>query len=173
MSGEEPTDAAVAAEPPSVPPEELAQLRAELEAAGRRAADLLEQLKRARADYENLQRRAVREAEEVRETANELLLASLLPVLDDFEHSLAAMHGDAGEGLRMLHANLWKALADAGLEVLDPAGQPFDPYDHEVVGQANDEALSEGTVKEVVQKGYRCRQRLLRPAKVIVVKRGA
>jgi len=80
---------------------------------------------------------------------------------------------DAGAGVRMLHGNLWRALRDAGLEALDPAGEPFDPYDHEVVGQANDEGSNDGTVKEVVQKGYRYRRRLLRPAKVIVVKRGA
>lgn len=170
MSGDEPTDA-VAEEPPA-PPEDLAKLRAELEAATRRVADLLDQLRRARADYENLQKRAARDAEEVRETASGLLLASLLPVLDDFDHALPAVR-DVAEGVRMLHGNLWKALAEAGLEAVDPVGQPFDPFEHEVVGQANDEALSEGTVKEVVQKGYRHRRRLLRSAKVIVVKRGA
>ena len=170
MSGDEPTEAVAEEAQPA--PEDPAKLRAEFEAATRRAADLFDQLRRARADYENLEKRAARDAEEVRETANGFLLASLLPALDDFEHALAAV-GEGAEGLRMVHGNLWKALADAGLEVIDPVGRPFDPYEHEVVGQANDEALSEGTVKEVVQKGYRHRRRLLRSAKVIVVKRGA
>jgi len=171
MAEDEPTRAALAEEP-SVPADEVARLRAELEAATRRAEDLLVQLKRAQADYENLRKRTAREVEDVRQVANEAVLASLLPVLDDFDHALAAVPGEAGEGLRLVYGNLWRALAAAGLEVVDPKGEPFDPYDHEVVGQANDEGLSDGIVKDVVQKGYRYRRRLLRPAKVIVIKRG-
>ena len=153
-------------------PSEAARLRAELDEARRRAEDLADRLVRSQADYVNLQKRSVRESESVREAANEALLAALLPVLDDFDHALAALEGEAAAGVRMLRENLWKVLAAAGLEAISPVGQPFDPYDHEVVGQANDEALNDGSVKEVVQTGYRYRRRLLRPAKVIVVKRG-
>jgi len=169
MSGEE-TNTETAVAPPPEP--ETAKLKAELEDATRRAEDLLDRLRRSQADYENFQKRTAKEIEDVRAAANEALLASLLPVLDDFDHAMEALPGEAGAGIRMLHGNLWRALRDAGLEALDPAGQPFDPYDHEVVGQGNDEGLRDGTVKEVVQKGYRYRRRLLRPAKVIVVKRG-
>lgn len=171
MSGEETnTETAVAAPPPEP---ETARLKAELEATARRAEEMLDRLRRSQADYENLQKRTAREVEEVRAIANEALLTALLPVLDDFDHALAALPGDAGAGVRMLRDNLWRALQGAGLEVVDAQAQPFDPYDHEVVGQANDEGLNDGVVKEVVQKGYRYRRRLLRPAKVIVVKRGA
>ncbi len=173
MSGEDAhTEAAVSEGTPASPETEVAKLKADLEAATLRAEDLLERLRRAQADYDNLRKRAARESEEVREVANESLLASLLPVLDDFDHAIAAIPGETGEGLRLLHANLSRALTAAGLEPIEPAGDPFDPYDHEVVGQANDEGLSDGIVKEVVQKGYRYRRRLLRPAKVIVIKRG-
>lgn len=181
MSGEEAPTETAATEPPKPPeplkppetPDEVAKLRAELEAANHRAEEVLDELRRARADYENLQKRIARDAVEIREGANAALLRELLPVLDDFDHALAALpEGEAADGVRMLHDKLWRALQEAGLEAVDPAGMPFDPFDHEVVGQANDEALSEGTVKDVVQKGYRCRRRLLRPAKVIVVKRG-
>jgi molecular chaperone GrpE len=171
MSGEETnTETTVAAAPLEPDP---AKLKAELEAATRRAEDLLDRLRRSQADYENLQKRTAREVDDVRAVANEALLASLLPVLDDFDHAILALPGEAGAGVRMLRDNLWRALHDAGLESLDPTGQPFDPYDHEVVGQANDEGLNDGVVKEIVQRGYRYRRRLLRPAKVIVVKRGA
>ncbi|MEK6851700.1 MAG: nucleotide exchange factor GrpE [Candidatus Thermoplasmatota archaeon] len=149
-----------------------AELREELEAATRRAEDLADRLKRSQADYENLLKRSARDAEAVREAANDGILGALLPVLDDFDHALAALEGDAAAGVRMLRDNLWKVLAGAGLEAIFPVGEPFDPYDHEVVGQANDEALNDGSVKEVVQTGYWYRRRLLRPAKVIVVKRG-
>lgn len=170
MSEDDPAGTAVAAEVPS--DAEVARLRAELEAAAKRVDDLVAQLRRAHADYDNLQKRTAREVEEIRATANEALLASLLPVLDDFDHAIAGTTGEAREGLRLLHANLWRALEAAGLEAIRPAGQPFDPFEHEVVGDASDEGLSDGTVKAVVQPGYRYRRRLLRPAKVIVVKRG-
>ncbi len=162
--------APVAETPPEA--DEVARLRAELEAASQRAEELLDRARRAQADYENLVKRTAREIDEAREVANEALLASLLPVLDDFDHALAAFPGSAGQGIRLLHEKLWKVLQEAGLDAVAPVGQPFDPFDHEVVGQANDEDLADGTVKEVVQKGYRYRRRLLRPAKVIVVKRG-
>jgi len=153
-------------------PSEAAKLRADLEDARRRAQELADRLARSQADYANLQKRTAREVEAVRESANEALLAALLPVLDDFDSALAALQGDHAAGVRMVRDNLWKALAASGLEAVSPAGEPFDPYDHEVVGQAGDEDLNEGSVKEVVQTGYRYRRRLLRPAKVIVVKRG-
>jgi molecular chaperone GrpE len=168
-SEDERTEAPEAAEEA---PAEAVRLRTELDEARRRAEDLADRLARSQADYVNLQKRTAREAESVRENANEALLAALLPVLDDVDHALAALEGEAAAGVRILRENLWKVLAAAGLEAISPGGQPFDPYDHEVVGQANDEALNDGFVKEVVQTGYRYRRRLLRPAKVIVVKRG-
>jgi molecular chaperone GrpE len=169
---EERTDAQTTTEPATDADAEIARLRSELETASQRAAELLDRARRAQADYANLERRAAREAEQVREVANEGLLVALLPLLDDFDHAIAGLPGEAGEGVRMIQAKLSSVLRDAGLEPVDPTGQPFDPYEHEVVGAANDEGLSNGIVKEVVQKGYRYRRRLLRPAKVIVVKRG-
>ena len=159
----------------AVPPEkqgEFARLQSELEAATRRANEFFELARRTQADYKNLEKRAAREADQVRETANEGLLSGLLPLLDDFDQAVAALPGEAGEGVRMLREKLWSVMSEAGLEPLDPMGQPFDPFQHEVVGHASDEDLNNGTVKEVVKKGYRYRRRLLRPAKVIVIKRG-
>ena len=79
--------------PPPPPPEpELEKLQAALEAATRRVDELLDRLRRAQADYENLQKRSAREIDDVREVANEALLASLLPVLDDFDHEIGRAH---------------------------------------------------------------------------------
>jgi len=173
MNGDENPAASLAAEESS-PEAERIRLLAQLDTATRRADDLLDQHKRARADYENLSKRTAREVEEVLQTASAGLLSALLPALDDFDHALASLPaGDDATGVRLLRANLWRVLTEEGLEAVDPAGIPFDPFEHEVVGQATDEALSDGIVKEVVQKGYRYRRRLLRPAKVVVVKRGA
>lgn len=169
---DERTDAETTTEPARGEDAEVARLRSELEVATQRAGELLDRARRAQADYANLQKRAARDAEQVRELANESLLASLLPILDDFDHAVVALEGEAGQGLRMLREKFWGILADAGLEAITPTKEPFNPYDHEVVGQASDEDLSNGIVKEVVQKGYRYRRHLLRPAKVIVVKRG-
>ena len=164
--------AATEVAPASAAEDELARLHSQLDAAKKQAEEFLDRARRAQADYENFRKRTARELEELQETANEGLLAALLPVLDDFDRSLAVLPPESAAGFRMLHEKLWRVLRDAGLEPVSPAGQPFDPYDHEVVGQANDEDLTDGTVKEVVQTGYRYRRRLLRPAKVIVVKRG-
>ena len=174
-SEDEKTNPAVTADPDEIletEGSEADRLRGQLDAATKRIEDLMDRVKRAQADYENLERRAAREADEVRLIANEALFAAVLPVLDDFDHALAALAGESGEGVRQIHANLWRVLAGAGLEVLDPAGKPFDAYEHEVVGRVDDENLSDGTVKEVVQKGYRYRKKLLRAAKVVVVSRG-
>jgi molecular chaperone GrpE len=124
MSDEDERTGTAEAEAPAADPG-LARLRADLEAATRRAEDFADRLKRAQADYENLRKRSAREAEEVRDVANEALLASLLPVLDDFDHALAALQGDAAAGVRLLRENLWKALAAVGLEALAPAGEPL------------------------------------------------
>ena len=169
---DERTDAQTATDRDDEVDAEVARLRSELDAATQRAGELMDRARRMQADYENLQKRAARDSEQVRELANERLLASLLPILDDFDHAIVVLDGEAGQGVRMLREKLGGVLADAGLEPVHPLMEPFNPYEHEVVGQANDEDLSNGIVKEVVQKGYRYRRRLLRPAKVIVVKRG-
>ena len=95
----------------------------------------------------------------------------LLPVLDEFDAAVAASDGDAAKGLAMIRDNVLQVLRSAGLEEVATTGT-FDPYLHEAVGHANDDTAAEGTIKEVVQKGYRFDFKLLRPAKVIVVRKG-
>lgn len=144
----------------------------ELEAERKKNEELFGRLKYLQADFENYRKRVSRETEAVVKLANEALLVRLIPVLDDFDAAIAHLDGEASKGVRMVHANLLKALTAAGLEEIPAEGGVFDPYVHDCVQQVPDAGLKDGTVKEVVRKGYRLPDRILRPAQVIVVKNG-
>ena len=161
--------AAPAVEAPSDPAEELSP-EAQLEA---RVVELEEQALRARADYQNLQRRLMQERAEAIRMANADLVKALLPVLDDFERSLAAAAKTDNlqsvvEGQQLIHANLLKVLRDHGLEPIDALHQPFDPNVHEALLQTPSDEHPPLTVLEEVGKGYRLKDRVLRPTKVVV-----
>ncbi len=141
----------------------------ELEAERKRNEELLSRLRYLQADFENYRKRVSRETEAVVKFANEALLARLLPVLDDFDAALAHLNGEESKGVRMVHDNMLKALGDAGLEEIPAEGQKFDPYVHDCVQQAPDPDREDGLVKEVVRKGYRVQDHILRPAQVTVV----
>ncbi len=159
------------AEPP-VPSAPAPPEASELESERKKNEELLTRMKYLQADFDNYRKRAARETEAVVKFANEALLLRLLPVLDDFDAALAHLDGDASKGVQMVHDNLMKALAAAGLEEIPAAGGPFDPYVHDCIQQVPDADIEDGTVKEVVRKGYRLPDRILRPAQVIVVKNG-
>ena len=144
---------------------ELATLRKEKE-------ELLTRLKYLQADFENYKKRAARESEAVTKFAHELLLARLLPILDEFDAAMAHLDGPAAAGVAMVRENLRKVLQDAGLQEIPAEGRPFDPYLHDCVEQVADPEREDGTVKDVVRKGYRVYERVLRPAQVIVIKNG-
>ncbi len=142
---------------------------------GAKVAALEDQVLRAKADFQNLQRRAAVERSEAIRYANADLMRSLLSVVDDLERSIAAAE-DAEQsssildGVRLVYANLVKALSDSGLEVIDAQGEVFDPTIHEALLQQPTTECEPGTVVEQVSKGYRLRDRVIRPAKVIVAK---
>ena len=154
-----------------LPPKEPAKPKelSELEAERKRNEELVSRLQYLQADFENYQKRVSRETEMIVRFANEALLARLLPVLDDFDAALTALDGEASKGVRMVRENLWKALRSAGLEEIPAQGQKFDPYVHDCLQQVPDPELEDDVVKEVVRKGYRLPERVLRPAQVIVV----
>jgi len=159
-------------EAPTTPDVE-AELRAQLEASRREAEELLSRLKYLQADYENFRKRSAREMESTVKFAHEALLNGLLPVLDEFNAAVQNVEGPTGEGLRMVRDNLWKALQEVGLkEIPAEPGSPFDPYLHEAIGQVPAGDLPEGSIKEVLRRGYRYHERVLRPAQVIVVREG-
>jgi len=126
---------------------------------------------RERADLENQRKRMNRELEQARKFANEKLLGDLLPVFDSLDAGLTAAGTEPSplrEGLELTHKQLLKVATDNGLEVLDPAGQTFNPELHQAISQAPAGTATPGSVLQVFQKGYVLNGRLLRPALVVV-----
>ncbi|HEY7002812.1 MAG TPA: nucleotide exchange factor GrpE [Gaiellaceae bacterium] len=155
-------------------PQEKAPTKAELEEklaeVEREREEYLNDLKRIAADFENYRKRVARDQEGLVARAHERLVKELLPVLDDLERALeaAAEHEEAKleQGVRLVHRELVEALAREGLVEVETDGQ-FDPHVHEaLLSQPSDE--DDGAVLEVLQKGYRLGDRVLRPARVVV-----
>ena len=136
-----------------------------------RLAALEDQLKRVAADFDNYRKRVARERTEIVTSANERLLKELLPVLDDLERALeaAAQHEEAQleEGVRLVHRALDDLLRKHGVAEIETEGQ-FDPHVHEALLSQPSEQDEEGSVIDVVQKGYKLGERVLRPARVVV-----
>lgn len=155
----------------------LAALQAELEDERRRADASTLGWQRERADFSNARKRFERDLLTSRFNAKVDTLRSLLPVLDDFERATenlpAVEDGNEElqvwlEGMEAIRRKLLKALADAGVQPLDPLGEPFDPNLHEALGHDSDTDMESGLVSATLQKGYVCGDRVLRPALVRV-----
>jgi molecular chaperone GrpE len=132
--------------------------------------EAIDRWKRAAADFDNFRKRAARERDEYVTLANERLVKELLPILDDLERALAAVgeHEEATveEGVRLVHRSLASLLQRNGVEEISTDG-PFDPHVHEALLSQPSEA-EEGSVIDVVQKGYRLGDRVVRPARVVI-----
>jgi molecular chaperone GrpE len=130
-----------------------------------------DRLLRLAADFDNYKKRAAREREEYVVLANERLLKELLPILDDLERALhaAEQHEEAQleEGVRLVHRSLASLLARNGVEEIATDGK-FDPHVHEALLAQPAEDREQGDVLDVIQKGYRLGDRVVRPARVIV-----
>lgn len=147
----------------------LEQLRGDLD----RFKDLA---MRSAADLENYRKRAAREKEDAMKFANAQFLERLVPILDNFELGLSAAKNDKAAtaivaGLDMVSRQLSDFLLSSGVEPVngDP-GTPFDPNVHEAIGQEASEEIPEGAVIRQLRKGFKLRERLLRPAMVVVSK---
>ena len=136
-----------------------------------RAEEYLATAQRVAADFENYRKRAARDQESLVARAHERLLKALIPILDDLERALEAAneHEEAKleEGVALVHRSLADLLAREGLAEIETEGA-FDPHVHEaLLAQPSEEAES-GSVLDVVQKGYKLGDRVVRPARVIV-----
>jgi molecular chaperone GrpE len=135
-----------------------------------KAEEHLDDLKRLAAEFDNYRKRTARDQQALVARAAERLVKELLPVLDDLERALVAAdeHEEAKleDGVRLVHRSLADALRREGLDEIATEG-PFDPHVHEALLSQPSEA-DEGTVIEVLQKGYRLGDRVLRPARVVV-----
>ncbi len=142
----------------------------ELGAVTRERDEYLDQLQRLKAEFDNYRKRAARDQEGLVARATERLVKELLPVVDGLERALeaASEHEEAKleEGVRLVHRALRDALAREGLVEIETDGR-FDPHVHEALLSQPADA-DEGSVIEVVQKGYSLGDRVLRPARVVV-----
>jgi molecular chaperone GrpE len=150
---------------------ELAERLAEVE---RERDEHLDDLKRIAAEFDNYRKRVARDQENLAARAHERLVKELLPVLDDLERALQAAeeHQEVTleEGVRLVQRELQGALAKEGLSEIETNGR-FDPHVHEaLLSQPSDE--DEGAILDVLQKGYRLGDRVLRPARVVVSQGG-
>jgi molecular chaperone GrpE len=143
-----------------------------------KAEENWQRLLRTAAELENFKKRAAREREEAIRFAHELLFKKLIPVLDHFDMAMTAVGNAPNEaaqslqtGVNMIHQQLKAALAEAGLEEVNAAGKVFDPNWHEAVSEQESADAPEGQVVQQLRKGYKVRDRLLRPATVVVAKK--
>ena len=130
---------------------------------------------RARADLDNYRKRVAREKEDAIRYANNSLLESLLPILDNFELGLEAAKNTPEatgivQGLQMVRKQLEDFLRDHGVEIVNAEGNPFDPNLHDAVAHEPSADVAEGTVIRQLRKGFKLKDRLIRPASVIVSK---
>ncbi len=158
-----------AGEKGAAPAGDLAAACAKLEAEKK---ELYERLLRKQAELDNVRKRAQREMQEYREFAAEDLLRSLLPVLDGFERALKQRDPAVPEafyqGMEMIHHELLEVLKRAGLVALETEGKIFDPHYHQAVETVEAPDRRDHEIVEELQRGYKLRHRLLRPAIVKV-----
>ncbi len=168
-----------------VPPPEaetvlILQQLEELKAKAEKAQENWDKYLRVVADFDNYKKRATRESQDSVKYANQALLERLLPVLDNFEAALGAANSASGgnveslkTGITMIHSQLKSVLADAGLEEIDASEQDFNPNLHEAVSQRETTEVPEGKIVQQLRKGYKLRDRLVRPATVVLAKKPA
>ena len=150
-------------------------LPAALETALAEAEALKDAALRAQAEVENIRRRAARDVENAHKFALERFTANLLPVLDSLEKAVESVASaeDAsavGQGVDLSLKLFVATLANSGVEQIDPLGEPFNPEQHEAIAMVENPDAEPNSVMEVIQKGYVLNGRLVRAAKVIVVK---
>ena len=147
------------------------ELLARLQDAERQREKVLDDLRRVAADFDNYRKRVVREQAQILARSGERVVAKLLPVLDDLERALdAAEHHEEVkvlEGVRMTKDALAAVLASEGVEEI-PTDGPFDPHVHEALMTQPAEGVEPGHVAQVVTRGYRIGDAVLRPARVVV-----
>jgi molecular chaperone GrpE len=133
---------------------------------------LLDRLKRAQAEFENARRRASKEQQDYRDYATADAIKSLLPVMDSFERALQTK-SDAAEfhsGVELIYKQLQSALSKLLVNPVEAKGQPFDPHFHEAIEMVETTDVPDHQVIEELQRGYKFKDRLLRPAMVKVAK---
>jgi molecular chaperone GrpE len=167
---------------PEVQAEEQAEVQVEedldalLADTQRERDEYLDLAKRTKADFENFRKRMTAEVQAAGARGKGELLREVVPVLDDLERAIQAAgldpEGDSDDGLAhgvlLVFRSLRDSLGRNGVEAVDPKGEKFDPMQHEALSMVAADGVESGTVVEVMQKGYRLGEQLIRPARVVV-----
>ena len=133
-----------------------------------------ERYMRLMAEFQNFRKRVAREKSDIHAYANEKIVGDLLPVLDNFERALDTEGGDLeayAKGMQLIFEQLKKALENAGLEEIKAMDETFDPNVHNAVMTESLEEKEDGTVTKVLQKGYKLKDKVIRPSMVAVNKK--
>jgi molecular chaperone GrpE len=148
----------------------LAAITAERDQLAAEKADLEDRFLRAKAEFQNMRKRAEKDRLEFSEYASMEAIRTLLPIIDDFERALQVETPDSTyvKGLDLIHQRLFDALKKMGLEPIIAQGEPFDPHVHHAVEMVETEDVPDHTVLAEFQRGYNFKGRLLRPAMVKV-----
>ena len=136
-----------------------------------KASEYLELAQRTQADFENFRKRAVKDMAAAGARAKAGLIRELLPVVDNLERALGAVETEdngVAQGLKLVYAELEGVLSRNGVEAMEPKGQPFDPTVHEAISTMPAEGAEPGTVVDVVEKGYKLGDTVIRAARVVV-----
>jgi molecular chaperone GrpE len=152
--------------------EEAARDEAEAKRLASELEDMRQALVRHQADFANFRKRAEKDSREASQRATARVVEQLIPVIDSFEHALAAHREDEYEsyrkGFELIYKQLLDNLARLGVERMEPEGQPFDPHLHQAVERTETNDRPDGTILEVYQPGYVYHGRVLRAAMVRV-----
>lgn len=149
-----------------------------LKAKDNRIKELEDQNLRLRADFDNFRKRHQSEREELAKFANELLVISLLPVLDSFDRAMTSLNeldvspelDKVTKGVALVHRQFEDIMSKAGLEKIESVGKHFDPFYHEAALDKKTDKAAEGTILEELQAGYLYQGKVIRPAMVVVAK---
>jgi molecular chaperone GrpE len=163
-------------EKPIEMPDDPAALKQLLEQERAKSAEYLDSWRRAAADLSNYRKRMEKDAGDMAKFANSMLIARLLPILDDFDRAFQTIPDNLQsltwvDGVMLIARKMAAILEAEGLKPIDAAGKPFDPNVHEAVVHEETDQHEEGTVIAELQKGYKLNDRVLRPTMVKVAKR--
>jgi len=164
--GDEASAPATPAQPAAGSISEVESLKAERDA-------LLDRLARLQAEFDNARKRAAREQQEFREFAAADVIKGMLPALDSFERALKAPGSESSElrsGIELIYRQFQDALQKAGVQPIVSVGQPFDPRVHEAIEMVDTTEVPDHHVLDELQRGYKFKDRLLRPAMVRVAR---
>jgi molecular chaperone GrpE len=175
VEAQPPQSAPAESSAPSAPPVDFGELQGRAERAELEAAENLAAWQRTAADFSNYRRRTEQQREEEIGFANESLLLKVLAVADDFDRALSHVPPDQAdspwvEGITAIDRKLRALLESQGLTPIVVEGEPFDPRLHDAIAQEETTEVPDGTVIRELQRGYRIRDRVLRPALVAVAK---